>query len=65
MLGGVLVDTLGYRRTFLVTAALQLCSVLLYSPLLLLVAPEKDDQASAEGPGAGLGEAARSQREPK
>ena len=41
MLGGYLVDLIGYRRTFLITAGLQMGSVLLYAPLLLLVAAER------------------------
>ena len=39
-LGGLLSDRIGYRHTFLVTAALQAVGVLLYTPLASLVAAE-------------------------
>ena len=39
-LGGFLADRIGYRQTFLVTAALQALGALLYVPLLWLVAME-------------------------
>jgi hypothetical protein len=40
LLGGVLADSIGYRHVFLITASLQLLAVLLYSPLVYLVATE-------------------------
>lgn len=48
LLGGVLADAIGYRHTFLITAALQLCSILLYSPLAALVAAEPREKAKGD-----------------
>ena len=39
-LGGFLSDAIGYRHTFLVTAALQTVALLLYTPLVCIVAKE-------------------------
>lgn len=41
MLGGYIIDQIGYRSTFLITAALQMVSTLMYAPLVTLVAKER------------------------
>ena len=54
MLGGLIADRIGYRNTFLITAALHLVSVLLLAPLLCIVpASDESRRKAARGDGDG------------
>ena len=46
MFGGWLIDQIGYRHTFLITAGLQMCSIMLYAPLVMLVAAEPEESST-------------------
>jgi hypothetical protein len=60
MVGGILVEHYGYHVTFLVTASMHITSVLLRTPLLLLVPTDLEvaDQESEEEDSAGRAESA-------
>ena len=54
VLGGLIADRIGYRNTFLITAALHLVSVLLLAPLLCIVpASDESRRKAARGDGDG------------
>ena len=52
MIGGLVSDAIGYRRTFLITATIALVTVLMYAPLCALVAREEREPCAAGPAGA-------------
>ena len=56
MLGGFLIDSYGYRTTFMITASLQFVSMLCLTPLLLLVQAERGAERGARGASSGQAE---------